>query len=211
MQGLIGKKIGMTGVFDEQGIRLPATAIECGPCLVLSRKTLEKDGYEAVRLAFEACAEKRVSRPLAGAFKKAGVAPMRYTREFALEPGDAVKAGDTVNISLFEKVSHVDVSGITKGRGFQGIMRRHDMSGGPMTHGGQSKRRVGAIGCREIPGKVHKGKRMPGRMGGVKITQQNLKVIGIRREDNVLLINGSIPGPNGNLLVIRKSAKKGAK
>lgn len=211
MEGLIGKKIGMTGVFDAEGRRIPVTVLECGPCVVVRRKTLEKDGYEAVQLAFEQCPERKLPRPMAGIYKKNGLAPMRHLREFALDPGDEFKPGDTVTAAVFKDVSHVDVSGTTKGRGFQGVMRRHGMSGGPMTHGGKSKRRIGAIGCRELPGHIHKGKRMPGHMGNVKITQQNLKVVEVRPEENVLLVQGAVPGPNGNLVIIHRAVKKGKK
>lgn len=209
MQGIIGKKIGMTSVFD-QGRQIPVTALECGPCVVVQRKRKAKEGYDSVQLGFEDLSEKRMLKPALGRFKKNNVAPKRYLAEFAVEPDEACKEGDVVTVELFKDVPYVDVVGVTKGKGFQGVMRRHHMQGGPMTHGGHSKRRVGSVGCRELPGRIHKGKRMPGHMGNVRITQQNLKVVKIMAPDNVILVCGAVPGHSGSVIMIKKALKKGS-
>ena len=211
MQGIIGKKVGMTSIFDEQGRQVPVTVLECGPCMVLQHKTIARDGYEAVQLAFEDCREQRMNKPEFGVFKKAGLAPKRRRFEMKLEAGDSPKPGDLLTVSMFEKVAFVDVSAYSKGKGFQGVVRRHGMRGGPITHGGHSKRRVGSIGCRELPGRVHKNKRMPGQMGNTRITQQNLQIVKVMPEDNVLLVRGAVPGSAGGIVLVRKSVKKGVK
>lgn len=208
MQGLIGKKIGMTRVFDGEGRQVPVTIVACGPCVVLQRKERGVDGYEAVQLGYEDVVERKLSKPEMGIFRKTGIAPKKYRNEFAVEESDAFKVGDVITVKLFDGVGYVDVGGVTKGKGFQGVVRRHHMSGGPMTHGGHSKRRVGSVGCRELPGRIHKGKRMPGHMGHVNIIQQNLKVIQVRPEENAILICGSIPGPCGSIVTVKKALKK---
>ncbi len=208
MQGILGKKVGMTQVFSDEGRQIPVTVIEVGPCVVVQRKTKDRDGYEALKVGFGGDKESRVSKPLLGQFKVAGVAPQRHLCEFSVESGDTLKAGDALTAAVLEGVGFVDVSGLTKGRGFQGVVRRHGMAGGPMTHGGHSKRRVGSIGCRSYPGRVHKGKRMPGHMGHVNITVQNLKVVQLRVADNLLLVGGAVPGPVGAIVMVRKALKK---
>lgn len=208
MKGLIGKKMGMTSVFDGEGCQIPVTILECGPCVVLQRKKQGGDGYEAVQLGYADAAEKELSRSEMGAFRKAGITPKKYRHEFACEEGDNLNVGDVVTVKLFEGIGYVDISGTTKGKGFQGVVRRHHMAGGPMTHGGHSKRRVGSIGCRELPGRIHKGKRMPGHMGHVRITQQNLKVIQVRPEENMILVRGAVPGPRGSIITMKKTLKK---
>jgi len=208
MRGLIGKKIGMTSVFDAEGRQVPVTIVECGPCVVMRRKERAADGYDAVQLGYGDVKESRLSKPEAGSCRKAGLPFKRYRHEFELEEGDSLKVGDVVTVKLFDGVGYVDVSGVTKGKGFQGVMRRHKMSGGVMTHGGHSKRRVGSVGCRELPGRIHKGKRMPGHMGNVYVTQQNLKVVQVRPEDNLLLVHGAVPGAVGSILTVRKALKK---
>lgn len=211
MQGLIGKKLGMTRVFDENGAQVPVTAILCGPCVVLRRRTLARDGYEAVQVGFEQRSERGLRKSELGLFKKAGAAPMRWSHEFAVDAAETLKEGDVVTVGMFEPGAFVDVSGLTKGKGFQGVVRRHNMGGGSMTHGGKSKRRIGAIGCRELPGHIHKGKRMPGHMGAVNVTQQNLKVVKVMPDDNLLLLRGSVPGCAGGMVLVKKAVKKAAK
>lgn len=244
MEGLIGRKVGMTQVFDENGRRVTVTVIEAGPCPIVQVKTPENDGYSAVQLGFdeyapcnyqrnekakaaaEAAAEKakaagkpepaydlaaytnRVSKAELMHFAKAGVKPCHVTHEFGIEEGEAVKAGESVSVAIFEGVKYVDVSGVTKGRGFAGVVRRYRMGGGPMTHGGHSKRRIGSIGARDLPGWVEKGKRMPGHMGAVNRKARNLEVFQVRGADNLLLVAGSVPGPKGGTLIIRKALKK---
>lgn len=208
MQGILGKKVGMTQVFSDEGHQIPVTVIEVGPCVVVQRKTKDRDGYEALKVGFEGAKESRVSKPLLGQFKVAGVVPQRHLCEFSVDSGDTLKAGDALTAAVLEGVTYVDISGMTKGRGFQGVVRRHGMAGGPMTHGGHSKRRVGSIGCRSYPGRVHKGKRMPGHMGHVNVTVQNLKVVQLRASENLLLVGGAVPGPVGAIVVVRKALKK---
>lgn len=208
MQGILGKKIGMTRVFGEDGRQTPVTVIEVGPCVVVQRKTKAQDGYEALKLGFIDAKAARVNKAQAGQFKAINATPKRFLREFAVESGDECKAGDTVTASVLDGVDYVDVVGVTKGRGFQGVVRRHGMAGGPMTHGGHSKRRIGSIGCRSFPGRIHKGKRMPGHMGNVRVTTQNLKVVQLRASENLLLVNGAVPGPAGALVEVRKALKK---
>jgi len=209
MQGLIGKKIGMTQVWDAQGKRVAVTVIEAGPCPVVQVKAPDKDGYSAVQLGYGAQLAKRLPKALAARYEKAGVAPCRALREFRLDDGEAVKVGEQVTVGIFEGVAQVDVSATTKGRGFAGVVRRHRMAGGPMTHGGHSKRRIGGIGARDLPGWVHKGKRMPGHMGAVTRKARNLAVVQVRKDDNLLLVRGAIPGPVGGVVVIKKALKKG--
>lgn len=208
MQGLIGKKLGMTSVFDGEGRQIPVTIVECGPCIVLQRKEKSRDGYESVQLGYGDIAERRLNKAELGVFRKTGIAPKKYRREFATEEGDSLKVGDIVNAKIFDGVGQVNASGLTKGKGFQGVVRRHHMRGGPMTHGGHSKRRVGSVGCRELPGRIHKGKRMPGHMGHVHITQKNLKVIQVRSDENVILVCGAIPGCRGSIVTLKKAATK---
>jgi large subunit ribosomal protein L3 len=201
----------MTRVFGEDGQQIPVTVIQVGPCVVVQRKTQAHDGYEAVKLGFEDRKQERATKAAQGEAKAAGTAPKHYLHEFGVAADEAVKPGDAVTAALFESVPYVDVTGTTKGRGFQGVVRRHGMAGGPMTHGGHSKRRIGSIGCRTSPGTVHPGKRMPGHMGHVRATQQNLKVVQVRTAENLLLVWGAVPGPTGAVLVVRKALKKAGK
>jgi len=208
MEGLIGRKVGMTQVFDDQGRRIAVTVIEAGPCPVVQVKTPDTDGYRAAQLGYDEQKPSRMSKAMVKHFEKAGVKPCKVTKEFALDEGEEVKAGDAVTVSMFDGVKYVDVSGITKGRGFAGVVRRYGMRGGPMTHGGHSKRRIGSIGARDLPGWVEKGKRMPGHMGAVERKSRNLAVVQVRGEDNLLLVSGVVPGPKGGVVIIRKALKK---
>jgi large subunit ribosomal protein L3 len=210
MQGIIGRKLGMTQVYDS-GERVPVTVIEAGPCTVLQRKTAAQDGYEAVQVGFGDIKAARLTKPDLGVFKKASLEPKRYRREFRVAADEPSKVGDVVTVKVLEGATHVDVVGVTKGRGFQGVVRRHGMAGGALTHGGHSKRRVGSIGMKTWPSKVAKNKRMPGHMGNTRITQQNLKVVQIRGDENLLLVRGAVPGPVGALLVVKKALKKAGK
>jgi large subunit ribosomal protein L3 len=209
MQGLIGKKIGMTQVWDAAGRRVAVTVIEAGPCPVVQVKAPDKDGYAAAQLGFGTQQARRLPKALSARYEKAGVTPCRALREFQLDDGEAVKVGDQVTVGIFEGVALVDVSATTKGCGFAGVVRRFRMAGGPMTHGGHSKRRIGGIGARDLPGWVHKGKRMPGHMGAVTRKARNLAVVQVRKDDNLLLVRGAIPGPVGGMVVINKALKKG--
>jgi large subunit ribosomal protein L3 len=211
MQGLIGKKLGMTQVYDDRGHHVPVTVIAAGPCLVVQRKTAQRDGYDAVQLGFGTQKESRLSKAEAGRFKKAGLSAVGVLREFRVAADAAVKEGDTVTAQIFEGVSHVDISGVTKGQGYQGVVKRHRMGGGPQSHGHMSHRRIGAIGQRTWPARIMKNKRMPGHMGNLNITVQNLRVVQVRPDDHVILVEGAIPGPTGALVVVKRAIKKAAK
>ncbi len=208
MQTLLGKKIGMTRVYDDAGKQVPVTVVQVGPCVVTQRKTTEIDQYEAVQLGFEEQKESRLNKPEKGHFAKAGAAPQKILREVRVEVDEEAKPGDILTASLFEGVKYVDVLGHTKGRGFQGVVRRYRVRGGPATHGSGTHRRIGSIGNRHWPSRVFKNKRMPGQMGAVDITTQNLRVVKVLTEDNALLIEGAVPGPMGGIVVVRKAIKK---
>lgn len=209
MEGLLGKKIGMTQVYDADGKRTCVTVIEVGPCPVVQVKTLEKDGYVAAQLGFGEQKVKRLTKAVAGHLKKTGglEGGVRTLKEFAPDAGEEVKVGDVVTVKNFEGVKYVDVTGVTKGRGFAGVIRRYGFAGGNMTHGGHSKRRTGGLAARDLPGWIEKGKKMPGHMGDVNRTIPNLEVVQVRPEDNAILVKGSVPGCRNGLLVVRKSLK----
>ena len=211
MKALIGRKLGMTRVFDGEGRQVPVTVLQAGPCTVVQRKTAAADGYEAAQLGFEEQKASRLGRPVAGHYKKAGVGPFRVLREVPLEAGEEAKTGDAVTVAIFEKGGFVDVTGISKGRGFQGVMRRHNMSGQPAAHGHTMHRRVGSVGMREMPGRLLKNKRLPGHMGNARVTTQHLMTVDVRADDHLLLVHGSVPGPVGGLVEIRRSIKKASK
>ncbi|MGE4490309.1 MAG: 50S ribosomal protein L3 [Kiritimatiellales bacterium] len=208
MKSLIGKKLGMTQIFNEEGQLVPVTVIEAGPCNVVQRKTAESDGYDAVQLGFGSQKPQRVCKPLLGHFKKAGLEPMLALSEVRVSADDESKAGDTVTVSVFEDVKFVDVEGVTKGKGYQGVQKRHGFGGGRATHGSHFHRTTGSIGMKERPGRVFKNKKMPGQMGHTSITVQNLKVVQIRAEENLILLKGAVPGANGTTLVLREALKR---
>lgn len=210
MTAIIGRKIGMTQIFDETGRQIPVTVIEAGPCPVVQRKTAATDGYDAVQLGFSEQKPQRMTKAARTRFEKADVKPQRILREFRCEADSALKAGDEVNAGAFKDITHVDITGTTKGRGFQGVVKRHNFGGGRASHGGKSVlRRGGSIGCREWPGRVFKNRKMPGQMGNVRVTTQNLKIVQVREDDNAILVKGSIPGANGSVVLVRKAIKKG--
>ena len=236
MEGLIGKKVGMTQVFAD-GKRLCVTVIEVGPCPVVQLKTLERDGYVAAQLGFgeqklwkdpKADAENhggrlarnRMTKAESGHLTKTGglTKGVRVLKEFALDEGEEVKVGQVLTVANFDGVKYVDVTGTTKGKGFAGVLKRYGFAGGNMTHGGHSKRRTGGLAARDLPGWIEKGKKMPGHMGDVTRTNTNLEVVQIRPEDNVILVKGSVPGARNGIVIVSKSlknnviaAKKGAK
>ena len=223
MEGLIGKKIGMTQVFDADGKRVCVTVVEVGPCPVVQMKTLEKDGYVAAQLGFGEQKKQRLTKAVAGHQEKTGGLvdkKVRVLKEFALDKGEEVKVGDVMTVSNFDGVKYVDVTGTTKGKGFAGVLKRYLFAGGNLTHGGHSKRRTGGLAARDLPGWIEKGKKMPGHMGDVTRTAVNLEVVQIRPEDNAILVKGSVPGARNGTVIIRKSllnaalafkAQKGAK
>ena len=203
MPGLLGKKIGMTSVFSAEGKNLPCTVIEVGPCVVTQIKTEEKDGYKAVQLGFQEKKEKHTTKPEAGHFKKAGVAPQRYLAEFK-DFETEYKLGDVITAEYLNDTSFVDIVGTSKGKGFQGVMKRHGFGGvGEMTHGQSDRqRKPGSIGACSYPAKVFKGTRMGGQMGNERVTIQNLQVIKVLPEQNLLMVKGSVPGARGTILLI---------
>ena len=223
MEGLIGKKIGMTQVFDADGKRVCVTVVEVGPCPVVQMKTLEKDGYVAAQLGFGEQKKQRLTKAAVGHQEKTGGLAdkkVRVLKEFAPEAGEEVKVGDVLTVKNFEGVKYVDITGTTKGKGFAGVLKRYKFAGGNLTHGGHSKRRTGGLAARDLPGWIEKGKKMPGHMGDVTRTTTNLEVVQLRPEDNVILVKGSVPGARNGTVFIRKSllnaalafkAKKGAK
>ena len=205
MPGLLGKKIGMTSVFSADGKNVPCTVIEVGPCVVTQIKTAEKDGYEAIQLGFEEKKDKHTTAPMAGHFKKAGVAPQRHLAEFKGFDGE-YKLGDTITVDLFNENDFVDIQGTSKGKGFQGVVKRHGFGGvGQSTHGQHNRLRApGSVGACSYPAKVFKGMRMAGQMGNEKVTIQNLQVLKVIADHNLLLIKGSIPGSKGSIVLIEK-------
>ena len=213
MQGLIGRKIGMTQIWDKDGVRVPVTVIEAGPCPVVQVKTAERDGYEAVQLGWAPQKASRLSKAEVGHAKKAGLeTPVRVLREFKADAADEAVPGKVFTVKdVFDGVGFVDVIGTSVGKGFMGVMRRHGFAGGPMTHGGHVKRRPGSIGMRQTPGATEKGHPMGGDTGNRRTTVQNLKVEKIVPEKNLILVRGSVPGANGSMLVIRKAIKKAVK
>ena len=202
MIGILGRKLGMTQVFDETGRMFPVTVVEAGPCCVVQVKTREKDGYESVKIGFsEIKKAKKVNKPLGGVFKKVGLNPYKMLREFPM--GD-VKVGEFVTVEKFKKGDLISVSGVTKGKGFQGVVKRHHYAGGPASHGSMFYRAPGSIGASSFPSRVWKNKGLPGHMGSERITVKNLKVVDIKAEQNLLLILGAVPGSKGTYLEIRK-------
>ena len=208
MNGMIGKKVGMTHIFDASGRMVPVTVLEVGPCVVTEVKTVDSHGYAAVQLGYGDSKEKSLGLPQHGFFKKSGIAPKCHLREFRTDAAAETKVGEVVTAATFSGVSYVDVVGTSKGRGFQGVVRRHGMKGGRASHGSGFHRRVGSIGQKERPGRVWPGKRMAGHMGNVRVTTQNLRVVQVREEDNVLLLEGAVPGPVGGIVLVNKSIKK---
>ena len=208
MKGLIGKKLGMTSIYDESGVAVPVTVIEAGPCVVVQRKDNDKDGYSAVQLGYADQKEQRLNKPALGHFKKAGVDAKRVLKEFRLEEGSELNVGDVVDANAFAEVNYVDIIATGKGRGFQGVVKRYDFGGGRASHGGGWTRKPGSIGMCEHPARVFKGKKMPGQMGGKRVTTQNLKVIQVRPEENLILVKGSVPGANGGIVTIKEALKK---
>ena len=208
MKSLIGKKLGMTSIYDDNGKATPVTVLELGPCVVVQLKNQDCDGYTAVQLGYCEQKKQRLNKAQLGHYKKAGVEAHRILREFKVSSEVDVSIGDTLDVSVFEGVSYVDVVATGKGRGFQGVVKRYDFGGGRASHGGGWLRRTGSIGMCEFPGRVFKGKKMPGHMGGNRVTTQNLKVIQVRLDENILLVKGSIPGPNGGFVTVKEALKK---
>ncbi len=206
-KGIIGKKLGMTQIFNEQGQVVPVTVIQAGPCVVIQRKTTAKEGYDAIQIGFvDPVGGKRASKPEKGHTEKHGVAPLRVMREFRVEAGDERKAGDSVTASEFEAKAKVNVIGVSKGKGFAGVMKRHHFKGGRATHGSMFHRAPGSIGGSSNPSRVFPGMRMGGQMGNEQVTVRNLEIARVDAENNLLLIKGAVPGPKGGYVVIKQES-----
>ena len=207
-KGLIGKKVGMTQIFDEQGKVIPVTVIEAGPCIVAQVKTVENDGYDAIQLGFGDVKENKVIKPVKGHYAKVNLTPKKHLREFRLDSVENVKVGDELKADTFEVGDKLDIQGTSKGKGFQGVIKRHGQSRGPMGHGSMYHRRPGSMGPTSTPGRVFKGKRLPGHMGAQTVTIQNLEVVRVDLDKNVILVKGSVPGANGAILKLKASVKQ---
>ena len=206
-KGIIGKKIGMTQIFDEKGNVVPVTVIEATPNVVAQVKTVETDGYNSIQLGYGEVKDKHINKPEKGHFTKAGLAAKKHLREFRLEDVENYKVGDEVKADIFEAGEKIDVQGTTKGKGFQGVIKRHGQHRGPMGHGSMYHRRPGSMGSTSTPGRVFKGKKLPGHMGRVTVTIQNLDVVRVDMDKNVILVKGSVPGAKGAILKIKSAVK----
>lgn len=206
-KAIIAKKVGMTQIFMEDGRLVPVTVLQAGPCTVTQVKTVDNDGYSAIQLGFEDKKEKHTTQPLQGHFNKAGVTFKRILKEFRLEAAETFEVGQEINVDTFAVGDMIDVSGVTKGKGFQGNIKRHNQSRGPMAHGSKYHRRPGSMGAASYPGKVFKGKNLPGHMGAVNVTVQNLEVVRVDVENNLILIKGAVPGPKKSILTIKDAVK----
>lgn len=206
-KGMLGRKLGMTRVYDENGRSIPVTVIEVGPCAILQKKTIAKEGYNAVQLGFLQKKESRLNKPEAGHFKRSGGIGYYHVKEFRVDNPDDFQVGQFITMSELGQIGDlVDITGKSKGRGFQGVIKRHGFSGGRKTHGSDFHRAPGSIGCSAWPSRVLRGKKLPGRMGSETVTTKNLKIIDIRSEDNILLVHGTVPGAKNGVLNIYKKA-----
>lgn len=206
-KAIMAKKVGMTQVFTDNGVFVPVTVLEAGPCVVVQKKTVENDGYAAIQVGYTEIREKLVNKPEKGHFDKAGVTAKRYLKEFRLKDAENYEVGAEIKADVFAAGDKVDVSGITKGKGFQSTIKRYNAQRGPMGHGSKSHRVVGSMSSGTTPGRVKKGKKMPGHMGHVNVTIQNLEIVRADAEKNIILVKGAVPGPKGSILVIKDSVK----
>ena len=206
-KAIIGKKVGMTQIFDESGKVIPVTVIEAGPCVVAQVKSNETDGYNAVQLGFGDVKESKVNKPVKGHFAKSKLALKKHLREFRLDSVEGITVGTELTVTEFAEGDRLDIQGTTKGKGFQGVIKRHGQHRGPMGHGSMYHRRPGSMGPTSTPGRVFKGKKLPGHMGRVTVTIQNLDVVKVDSDKNVVLVKGSVPGPKGAILKLKTSVK----
>jgi large subunit ribosomal protein L3 len=205
-KAILARKVGMTQIFDEAGRAIPVTVMEAGPCTVIGKKTEAKDGYQALKVGFYEVRERKINKPQKGQFARADVSPMRYIRELCFEPDEAYNVGQQIKADIFEAGEYVDVSGVSKGKGFAGSIKRHGQHRGPMTHGSRYHRGPGSLGS--VDGaRVFKGRNLPGRMGGDNVTVQKLEVVRVDGEKNLLLVKGAVPGQRGSLLMVKNSVK----
>ena len=207
MKALIGRKVGMTQIFNEEGHVIPVTAIEVGPCVITQIKTVEQDGYTAVQLGFGDVKENKLTKPAKGKFDKANVTPKKHLKEFRVDSVEGMNVGDELNADTFVVGDKVDVQGTSKGKGFQGVIKRWGQHRGPMGHGSMYHRRPGSMGPTSTPGRVYPGKHLPGHMGDVTVTVQNLEVVKVDLDKNVILVKGSVPGAKGAILRVKSSVK----
>ena len=206
-KAILATKVGMTQIFNEDGVLTPVTVLQAGPCVVTQVKTVENDGYSAVQVGYEDIREKLVNKPKKGHFAKAGVAAKRFVKEFRFEDAESYTLGQEIKVDVFTAGDKIDATAKSKGKGFQGAIKRHGQSRGPMAHGSKYHRHAGSNGSATTPGRVFKGKNMPGHMGAVKVTVQNLEVVRVDADQNLLLVKGSVPGPKKSLVVIREAVK----
>lgn len=210
MKGILGKKVGMTQIFDERGEVIPVTVIEAGPCFVVQKKTIERDGYQAVQLGFEEVKPKRLTKGQLGHLRKGNIPSLRHLREIRTSTAEEYEQGQKITVSIFDVGDRVDVVGISKGRGFAGTIKRHGFKRQPKTHGQSDRQRApGSIGATTTPGRVYKGKRMGGHMGNARVTAQNLQVVLVDPERNLLAVKGTVPGARNGLLIIKEARKQG--
>ena len=208
-KAILATKVGMTQIFNEDGVLTPVTVLQAGPCVVTQVKTVENDGYSAVQVGYVDKREKLVNKPMKGMFDKAGVSYKRFVREFKFENAEEYSVKDEIKVDVFEAGDKIDVTAISKGKGFQGAIKRHGQSRGPMAHGSKFHRHAGSNGACSDPSKVFKGKKMPGHMGAKKITIQNLEIVRVDAENNLLLVKGAVPGPKKALVTIKETVKSG--
>lgn len=206
-KAIIGKKIGMTQIFNQDGVAIPVTVIEAGPCPVIQKKSKERDGYEAVQVAFDQIDEKKVNRPIKGHYKKSGLTTQRFLRELKLSNSAILEIGSVIKCDIFKEGDKVDVQGTSKGHGFSGTIKRWNFHTGPMAHGSGYHRGVGSMGANSTPSKVIKNKKMPGQYGNDTVTVQNLEIVKILNDKNLILVKGSIPGSKGGLVIIKETCK----
>jgi len=209
MKGLMGRKVGMTQIFNEEGIVVPVTVIQVEPNVVTQVKTVETDGYNSVQIAYDEVKEKNVNKPLKGHFAKADVSPRRKLKEFRLQEATELTPSQEIKVDIFQAGDKIDVTGISKGKGFQGNIKRHNQSRGPESHGSRYHRRPGSMGSSATPARVFKGKKLPGQMGAVQVTVQNLEIVKVDTERNALLVKGAVPGPRKGIVIIKETVKQG--
>ena len=206
-KAILATKVGMTQIFNEDGLLIPVTVLQAGPCVVTQVKTEDNDGYAAVQVGFGQIREKLVNKPEKGHFEKAGVDVKRFLKEFKFDNAAEYEVGQEIKVDIFAAGDHIDATAISKGKGFQGAIKRHGQSRGPMTHGSKYHRHAGSNGAASDPSKVAKGKKMPGQMGNVQVTVQNLEIVRVDTENNLLLVKGAVPGPKKSLVTIKESVK----
>jgi large subunit ribosomal protein L3 len=206
-KAILAKKIGMTKIFTDNGTAVPVTVLHAGPCYVVQKKTIENDGYSAVKIGFNPVRESLLNKPLLGELKKAGVLPLKTLKEFKLEDADSYTVGQEIKADIFKDGDKVDISGISKGKGFAGVVKRHNQHRGRVTHGSKFHRAPGSMSANSDPSRVFKTKNMPGHLGTNKVTMLNLTVVSADAEKNILLVKGSVPGPNGSIVTVRESVK----